>query len=60
MGSTMDVSLVTAALDMAVEGRGPAPGCTFHSDRGSQYACVQFRAALKAKGFLPSRVSAAL
>jgi len=54
MGSTMDVSLVAAALDMAVEGRRPAPGCIFHSDRGSQYACTEFRAALKAKGFVPS------
>ena len=54
MGSTMDVSLVTAALDMAVEGRRPVPGCIFHSDRGSQYACGDFRAALEAKGFKPS------
>ena len=54
MGSTMDVSLVAAALDMAVEGRRPAPGCIFHSDRGSQYACTEFRAALKAKGFVSS------
>jgi transposase InsO family protein len=54
MGSTMDVSLVTAALDMAVEGRRPDPGCIFHSDRGSQYACTEFRAALKAKGLVPS------
>lgn len=54
MGSTMDKSLVTAALDMAVQDRRPAPGCIFHSDRGSQYACAEFRAALKAKGFVPS------
>lgn len=54
MGSTMDKSLVSAALDMAVQDRQPAPGCIFHSDRGSQYACADFRVALKAKGFVPS------
>lgn len=54
MGSTMDVSLVTSALGMAVENRRPAPGCIFHSDRGSQYACAEFRGALKANGFIAS------
>lgn len=54
MGSTMEVSLVTAALHMAVESRLPAPGCIFHSDRGSQYACAEFRAELDAGGFIAS------
>lgn len=54
MSSGMDVSLVLAALQMAVDGRRPPPGCILHSDRGSQYACAEFRAALAANGLLPS------
>ena len=54
MSSGMDVSLVLAALDMAVEGRRPAPGCIFHSDRGSQYASADFRAALAVPGLVAS------
>jgi len=54
MSSGMDVSLVLAALQMAVESRRPPPGCIIHSDRGSQYACAEFRAALAAHGLLPS------
>lgn len=54
MGSTMEVSLVAAALTMAVGSRRPTPGCIFHSDRGSQYACAEFRGALKSAGLVAS------
>lgn len=42
MRDTMDVALVTSALQMACEARRPAPGLIFHSDRGSQYAAEAF------------------
>lgn len=54
MASAMDVQLVESALQMAVESRRPPHGCIFHSDRGSQYAAREFRAALKSRGLVPS------
>ena len=33
----MRTELIVDALDMAIKNRKPAPGVTFHSDRGSQY-----------------------
>ena len=38
---------VIAALKKAVSNRVVKPGIIFHSDRGIQYACPEFRAALK-------------
>jgi transposase len=35
-------SLVTDALDMAVENRQPPTGVIFHSDRGTQYTSAEF------------------
>jgi putative transposase len=54
MGPTMHRSLVLKALDMAVTDRRPEPGLIHHSDRGSQYASLDYRTALKAQGMLPS------
>ena len=48
MKFTMDRSLVIDALQSALRDRRPAAGLLFHSDRGSQYASVQYRALLKA------------
>lgn len=48
MRSTLDAELAVSALRMAVKQRNPEPGLIHHSDRGSQYACDDFRAALKA------------
>ncbi|MGX7345261.1 IS3 family transposase [Acetobacter pasteurianus] len=42
------------ALDMAVRLRNPAPGCIFHSDRGSQYGSYNFQKKLLAHGLLAS------
>ncbi len=40
-----------AALACAVRGAGPgATGCVHHSDRGSQYACEAYQAALRQAG----------
>jgi len=46
MHETLETPLVQDALRMACATRTPAPGCIFHSDRGSQYASAVFRAAL--------------
>ena len=54
MGVTMEASLVQSALRMAVAGRQPLPGCIHHSDRGSQYACGDFRSDLAAAGLVAS------
>ena len=48
-------SLATAALDMAITARRPAPGSLIHhSDRGVQYACHDYTAALEAHDIQPS------
>lgn len=43
-------STVIAALNKAVTNRVGKPGLIFHSDRGVQYACEEFRSALKKIG----------
>ncbi|PYD49387.1 IS3 family transposase [Komagataeibacter saccharivorans] len=50
----MKKDLAIRALDMAVRLRDPAPGCIFHSDRGSQYGSHDFRKKLLAHGLLAS------
>jgi transposase InsO family protein len=54
MEATMHRSLVLKALTMAVTDRQPAPGLIHHSDRGSQYASDDYRAALSAHGMIAS------
>lgn len=39
----MRTELVSAAMEMALQSRRPAPGLIFHSDRGSQYTSIAFR-----------------
>jgi putative transposase len=50
----MRTSLVTAALQRALWRRRPSPGLMIHSDRGSQYASVEFRAMLLDHGMVQS------
>ncbi|GCD60091.1 transposase [Acetobacter pasteurianus NBRC 3280] len=50
----MKKDLAIRALDMAVRLRNPAPGCIFHSDRGSQYGFHDFQKKLLAHGLLAS------
>ena len=50
MHSTLERSLTLKALEMALTQRQPAPGLIHHSDRGSQYACGEYQAALSQRG----------
>jgi len=53
-GPTLHVSLVLAALQAALRQRKPPKGLVHHSDRGVQYACHDYAAALCAAGFVCS------
>ena len=50
MRHTLERGLTLDALGMALAHRQPAPGVLHHSDRGSQYACGDYRARLAAHG----------
>lgn len=51
---TLERGLTLAALEMALAQRRPAPGALHHSDRGSQYACTEYRARLATHRIAPS------
>ena len=53
-GPTLHVSLVLAALSAALRQRKPPKGLMHHSDRGVQYACHEYAAALLAAGLIAS------
>jgi transposase InsO family protein len=54
MGASLERWLVLSALEMARAGRQPAPGLLLHSDRGSQYASLDYQQALCAAGMVCS------
>lgn len=54
MRETLEVDLALGALEMALGARRPAPGLVHHSDRGSQYASVDYQALLAAHGLVAS------
>lgn len=54
MQSTLERSLTLNALEMAITQRQPGPGLIHHSDRGVQYACHDYQAALARHGMIPS------
>jgi putative transposase len=54
MSERIDTALVLQALAMALLHRQPPASLLFHSDRGVQYACGDFRAALAAARLVPS------
>lgn len=47
MSNRMTSQLVINALEYAIMDRNPETGLIFHSDRGSQYASIDFRKSLK-------------
>lgn len=54
VSSRMKVDLARDALLMAIWRRKPGRGLIHHSDRGSQYACHEYRDILQAHGMIPS------
>jgi transposase InsO family protein len=54
MRDTLDAELAVSALENAITTRRPSPGLIHHSDRGSQYACAEYRAVLDAHGMRAS------
>lgn len=59
MGTSLETSLVTEALNRAQKERRPAPGLLHHSDRGIQYASSAYRALLANLKITPSMSRAA-
>lgn len=49
LSDSLATPLVTAALEMAIGQRHPAPGLLHHSDRGSQYASAAYQRLLQAQ-----------
>lgn len=47
MGNQNNTALVQAALNMALDRRGPAPGTIVHSDQGSTYAAGAYQQQLR-------------
>ena len=54
MRDTLEADLALSALRMALGARGPVTGLIHHSDRGSQYACADYRTLLEAHGVVAS------
>jgi len=47
MSENLDANMACTALRMALEGRRPAAGLVVHSDRGTQFASLQYRTLLR-------------
>ena len=54
MDTSLERSLVISALDMALSSRQPKAGLVCHSDRGSQYASLDYQRALSEAGIVCS------
>jgi putative transposase len=54
MDRSASAELVTRALDMAIDGRRPAPGLVHHSDHGSQYTSITVGERLRRAGIVAS------
>jgi putative transposase len=54
MADHMRAELTVSALKMAIKQRGAVQGLIHHSDRGKQYACVEYRALLEKHGVIQS------
>ena len=54
MADRLRAGLAVQALQQALAARRPAPGLIHHSDRGTQYACAEYRALLAQHGLQAS------
>jgi putative transposase len=54
MGETLESTLATDALEMALQRRRPGGGLLHHSDRGVQYASNEYRALLEGQALVAS------
>ena len=54
MQATLERCLVLSALEMAIKNRGKTQGLLCHSDRGSQYASLDYQKALSGAGIVCS------
>lgn len=54
MSKSLKAGFVIKSLYQAIGRRRPSSGCIFHSDRGVQFACKDFRTVLNQYGFLQS------
>ena len=54
LSSSLSHEMVVTALKRAIKNRRPGKGLIFHSDRGVQYACTDFRKELGKHGFVQS------
>lgn len=54
LSERMTQALCLNALSMALARRRPGPGLVHHSDRGSQYACAEYRRVLARHGLVAS------
>jgi putative transposase len=54
LARNMAVNMVKEALSMAIGRRKPTPGLIHHSDRGTQYACNEYRRLLQSHGIVSS------
>jgi putative transposase len=54
LGKDMRGELTLAALNAALENRGPVRDCIHHSDRGVQYAALEYIRTLEKAGLRPS------
>jgi len=54
LGRRINRNLALAALEMAIARREPAPGLVHHSDRGIQYACLEYAALLEKQQMMAS------
>ena len=50
MAPAMPTELIASALRMAIQQRKPVPGLLLHSDRGSQYASLEYQSLLDQHG----------
>jgi transposase InsO family protein len=54
LGPRRDAALTTQALDHATRKRNAGPGLVFHTDRGMEYAALDFKRQLARRGFIQS------